>query len=210
MEYYGLTDPKNFNRGNIAAIAKVEYDILYNTFIKEEIRPTLQGVKIFIKDEFKSGMHERFLHSISLKDKQYYNAILPCTNTETKLNCVPKCSREKASFLFQSIGRVECLYRLARVQWIPQVIAYANNNNENIKIWRIEQKDRTNGKYEWKRKVRYNNGLADFIMIFNEVYDKVDKSKLNFLDFRTAYPIFLPQEGIDLDKEYAKCTKSKK
>jgi hypothetical protein len=210
MTYYGLTEPKKLAGGNILYIAKAEYDILFETFIQMEARPTLQGQKIFINNELIDGMHERFLHCISLEDKQYYNGILPCTNTEDILNCTTQCSIANATHIFHNLDRVECLYRLGRVQWIPQIIKYANNNSPNIRIWRTEYRDRSKGKYMWKRKVRYKNGLADFIIIFNEVYDKSDKSKLNYLDFRTAFPIFLRQDANDLDKEYAKYIKSKK
>lgn len=207
MEYYGLSKPKVLTKGNIVDLALAEYSILYETFLDYEARPTLQGVKIFVKNDMIQGMHERYLHSISLVDKKYYKAILPCTNDESSINCITKCKLENSTFLFQKLKRTECIYRLSRIQWIPEVIKYANENNEHIKIWTNEQKDKTNCKWIRKRKVRYHNGLADFIIIFNELYDKTDKSKLNFLDFRTAYPIFLPQESVDLDKEYAKCTK---
>ncbi|WP_055665430.1 hypothetical protein [Desnuesiella massiliensis] len=207
MEYYGLSKPKVLAKGNILDLALEEYSILYKTFLDYEARPTLQGAKIFVKNDIIQGMHERYLHSISLADKKYYKAILPCTNEEASINCITKCKLENSTFIFQRLKRTECLYRLSRIQWIPEVIKYANENNEFIKIWRNEQKDETNEKWVWKRKVRYKNGLADFIIIFNELYDKTNKNKLNYLDFRTAYPIFLPQEGVDLDKEYVKCTK---
>lgn len=209
MEYFGLSKPKVLAKGRIQDLALAEYSVLYKTFIDCEIRPTLRGVKIFIKNEMIQGMEERYIHSISLRDKQYYKAILPCTNEEASINCITKCKLVNSTFIFQKLKRIECLYRLSRIQWIPEIIKYANDNNEHIRIWRNEQKDRTNGKGVWKQKLRYHNGLADFIIIFNELYDKTDKKKLNYLDFRTAYPIFLPQERVDLDKEYIKCSKNK-
>ena len=38
----------------------------------------------------KDGMHERYLHSISLEDKGYHQKILPCTNLLYSRKCVPK------------------------------------------------------------------------------------------------------------------------
>lgn len=210
MSYYGLTDPVNFNTTNINEKLKQEYDYLYNTFLNEELRPKLKGEFIFIKNEFIAGMYERFLHSISLEDKQYYKGVLPCNNEETSIYCITKCKIQNASFIFQNLKRVECLYRLSRIHWIPEIIDYANNENGNIRIWRNEKKDKTNDKWVMKRYLRYKNKLADFVIIFNEIYDKAKKDKFKFLDFRTAYPIFLPRDKVQFDKEYFHYIKSKK
>jgi len=207
QNYYGLSEPKKFSNKNIIIDVKKEYDILYKTFIDPKIRPSLKGIPIFIKNEIKDGMLERYLHTISLEDKKYYNSILPCSNLHYSKSCATKCKKENASFLFASLDkrkpRVECQYRLSRVQWIPQIIQYANENDSRITMWRYDKKD-SSGKWYWCRYVRYKCDFIDFVIVFNELYDKVDKEKLNYLDFRTAYPIFLPREAADLDKQSKK------
>jgi len=206
QDYYGLSKPKVFTNKDLMIDVKKEYDILHRNFIKPDIRPTLKGIPIFIKNEFKSNMEERYLHAISLEDKKYYEKILPCNNLPYSHNCTPKCKKENASFVFSSLSgsRVECQFRLSRIQWIPQVIKYANENDPRITMWRYDIKDKTSGKWYWSRYVRYKQDFIDFLIVFNELYDKNDKKKLNYLDFRTAYPLFLPSEAKDLDKQSKK------
>ncbi|KAJ52190.1 hypothetical protein BD780_003779 [Clostridium tetanomorphum] len=207
MEYYGLSQPKMFSNRNIFIDIKAEYEGLCNTFINPEIRPSLQGIKIFIENKKINGMEERYLHSISLKDKGYHQKILPCTNDIGSIKCIPQCNINNANFIFQKLNRVECYYRLSRIHWIPEIIKYANNNNANTKIWRYDSKDGM-GKWYWSRYVRYQSGIVDYLIVFNELYDKKDKTKLNYLDFRTAYPVFLPGDKKKMDKEYNKYIKS--
>lgn len=205
QNYFGLSSPKVFVNSNLMIDVRREYDILYSTFINPKIRPKLKGVPIFIKNELISGMEERFLHCISMEDKGYYKHILPCSNLTYSKKCIPKCKKENASFVFSRLkeNRVECQYRLSRVQWIPQIIKYANDGDSRITMWRYDKKD-SYGKWHWCRYVRYRDDIVDFLIVFNELYDKKDKEKLNYLDFRSAYPIFKPYEANDLDKQSRK------
>lgn len=205
QDYYGLSKPKEFINKNLMVDIKKEYDIFYKNFIDPQIRPKLKGVPIFIKNEMKDGMHERYLHSISLEDKGYHQNVLPCTNLLYSRKCVPKCKKENASFIFASLSpsRVECQFRLSRIQWIPQVIKYANEGSPQVTMWRYDKKDKS-GKWTWSRYVRYTCDIVDYLIVFNELYDKNDKTKLNYLDFRTAYPVFKPTEANDLTKQSKK------
>lgn len=205
QNYYGLSEPKIFSNRDILVDVRNEYDILYKNFINPEIRPRLKDIPIFIKNEKKNGMEERYLHSISLVDKGYYKKVLPCNNLTYSKDCIPKCKRENAGFLFASLdrGRVECQYRLSRIQWIPQIIKYANENDPRITMWRYDKQDKS-GKWYWARYVRYQCEFIDFLIVFNELYDKKNKTKLNYLDFRTAYPVFSPIEANDLTKQSKK------
>ena len=205
QNYFGLSSPKVFINRNIMVDIKNEYDILYRNFINPDIRPKLKGVPIFIKNEFIEGMEERFLHCVSMEDKGYYRHILPCSNLTYSKKCVPKCKKENASFVFSRLkkNRVECQYRLSRVQWIPQIIKYANDGDPRITMWRYDKKDKS-GKWCWFRYVRYRDDIVDFLIVFYELYDKENKNKLNYLDLRSAYPIFKPYESDDLDKQSKK------
>lgn len=203
QNFFGLTTPKIFSNRDLMIDIRNEYDIFYGNFINPKIRPNLKGVPIFIDSSTVNGMEERFLHCVSMGDRRYYEKILPCTNLSYSAKCVPKCKKENSSFIFSNLNRVECQYRLSRVQWIHQIIKYANDGDSRITMWRYDKKDKS-GKWYWSRYVRYRFEHVDYLIVFNELYDKVDKSKLNYLDFRTAYPIFKPVEGIELDKQSKK------
>lgn len=203
QNYFGLSEPKEFSNKSLLNDIKQEYQILYRNFIDKEVRPKLRGVPIFVKDEKIQEMEERFLHIISIEDKDYYKKILPCTNLNYADNCISKCKQQNALFLFSRLKRVECIYRLSRVQWIPQIIEYANKGDSNVTMWRYDNKDKS-GKWYWSRYVRYKYKSIDYLIVFNELYDKTDKNKLNYLDFRTAYPVFKGYESNKLDKQSRK------
>lgn len=205
QDYYGLSYPKVFTNRNILIDIQNEYNILYESFIKLENRPSLRGIPIFIKNQKKNGMEDRYLHAVSITDKGYYKKVYPCTNLPYSKSCIPKCKKENASFVFASLdkGRVECQYRLSRIQWIPQIIKYANENDPRITMWRYDKKD-SSGKWYWARYVRYECEFIDYLIVFHELYDKLDKTKLNYLEFKTAYPVFDPIKSEDLTKQSKK------
>lgn len=201
--YHGLSNPKVFATKNIIDDVKNEYKILYSNFIDPKVRPKLKNVSIIIENKKYSDMEERYLHAISIEDKGYYKNILPCTNQEYTETCIPKCRKECASPLFSQLKRVECQYRLGRIQWVPQIISYANEGHTNVTLWRYDHKD-SSGKWYWSRYVRYKKSFVDYLIVFNEIYDKKEKDKLNCLDFRTAYPLFLPGDIKKIEKESKK------
>lgn len=201
--YYGLSKPKIFTNKNIMIDIRNEYEQLYKSFIDPKIRPKVNGIPIFIENKKYIDMEERYLHSVSLEDKGYYKKVLPCTNQEYTDTCIAQCKQECATSIFITLKRVECQYRLSRIQWIPQIIEYANNNCPQITMWRYDSKDRS-GKWYWSRYIRYKKNFVDYLIVFNEVYDKQQKDKLNLLDFRTAYPLFLPDDIKQINKECRK------
>lgn len=74
MSYYGLTTPQSFSENfNMEEEIRKANKCFYTDFIQIEERRCINGDFIFVKNEFKSGIYERFLHSISMKDKEFYN-----------------------------------------------------------------------------------------------------------------------------------------
>lgn len=201
MNYYELSTPKFFDEEfNLDEEIKKANEYFTMNFINVDERRHINGDFIFVKNDLRSGMYERFLHSISMKDKEYYT-MYPCNNDITYVGCTTNCEVGKSPEVFQRLNRSLCLYRLSRIFWLPEIIDLANENNSNIKIWRKEEQDKSNDKWRWKRFVRYNNGLADYILVFNEKYKN---GKFNLLDFRTAYPVFIKRDKINFDKDYEK------
>ncbi|BCZ49279.1 hypothetical protein psyc5s11_53460 [Clostridium gelidum] len=188
--YYGLSTPKNFCENEIVCSNLISvYNDLKIKFFSKEHRPNLKGVFIFVENYNEFGINKRFLHSVSIKDKQYYNSY-PCVNDITSIVCTSKCDVNSNENICctKSQRRAICYYRLARIHWISEIIQLANNNDINIKIWSKLFTDRTTGQQNIrKRFVWYKNGLANFVIIFEEKYRN---EKLYCLKFVTAYPVF--------------------
>lgn len=198
MDFYGLTRPLCINNySNIMDGVRKANDYFKENFIEVNSNRYIDNTYIFVKYEFVSGMYERLLHCISMEDKEYYT-MYPCNNDKSYVNCSTRCQVDKSPEIFKELNRALCLYRLARVKWIPEIIKYANEENPNIKIWRKKIKDKYD-KWHWKRYVRYEKGLVDYVLIFNELFKD---RKLHLLDFRTAYPVFVKKDKIQFDKDY--------
>ncbi|WP_436513830.1 hypothetical protein [Clostridium thermobutyricum] len=177
----------------------------YRLFIDMISRLSILDNKIVIDKKIIGGMHERFMHAVSceeqkLKDKDYP----PCVNELAMEVCATKCNSINSRFCFKEINRVECLYRLSRISWIEDMISMLEDNDERISCWKYEKKDFTNNKYKMHWYLRYKEGGKDFLVVFREDKDKLGNINLNF---RTAYPVYLPGDKYKLDKEYRRAIK---
>ncbi len=165
----------------------------------------LCGHRLVIDNKIINGMYERFMHAVScenriFKDKDYP----PCNNEMSSEQCVILCNLDMASFEFKKISRVECLYRLSRISWIKEVLDMANQDDHRVQVWRYEKRDGTNGKFQWKWYVRYKERGKDFLIVFRE--DKNSEGE-KVLNFRTAYPLYLPGDKRKIEKEYNRAKK---
>lgn len=200
MVYYGLRKPLKINNPEHTCLDLIEnYQHMYEEFLNKDKRPKLKGIFIYINNREVYGMNERYLHSISIKENEYQ--IHPCVNDESYLHCNSKCELDENPVCINSLNRTLCYYRLVRVIWLNDIIKLANEDDENIKMWSYEFKDKTNGKKTNKRFVWYKNGLANFVIVFEEKYRD---GKLNLLDFRTAYPVVLRRSEKQFEQQYNK------
>lgn len=200
MNYYGLSNPTDIKNPKNCYLDLIEdYKNASNDFFNRDTRPKLKGIFIYIDSNIVEGINERYLHTVSIKENEYH--MNPCLNEESSIHCVTKCEIENSPKCFQSINRSFCYYRMRRSKWISEIIKLANEDNEHIKMWTKSYKDKTNGRKRFKRFVWYKNGLASYLIIFEEKYKD---GKLNILDFRTAYPVFLRHAEKDLEKDYLK------
>lgn len=140
-----------------------------------------------------------FWHMGSLENKDivrnsnlgnYYN-IKPCNNTYYCNKC-SNCVGHTFHLNVRNKSRDKCIYRMSSIDLFHEVISKANNMDDNIKIWKME--DYSQRTKAIILKMRYTEGKIDYLIILNE------KEKEYF--FVTAYPIFEQREKIDLDKEY--------
>ena len=122
--------------------------------------------------------------------EKYYN-IAPCVNTNYCNKC-NNCVEHTFYINVRNKVRDKCIYRMSSIDLFQQVIEKANNMDEKIKIWKIDDySQRTRATI---LKMRYQEQNIDYLIILNE------KEKEYF--FITAYPVFEQREKKDLDKEY--------
>lgn len=181
-----------------------EQSMLSESFFCENVGLKLLDREIIVDKHKIAGLYERFMHAVSCDHKEMARKFYPpCVNELSSVNCVTECQIERANFNFQKIKRVECIYRLSRIHWIEPVIEMANKNDNRVKVWRFEKQDKTNRKWQWKWYVRYQEKASDFLIVFREdiIGDEIQ------LNFRTAYPVYLPGDKKKLEKEYAKSMK---
>lgn len=132
MDFYGLTKPIIININNdIMDEIKQIYDNLEKVFINSDTNRYLNGEFIYIKNQYVYNMRERFLHCISMKDKEFYS-MYPCNNDISFIQCFTKCKVYNSPDAFKELNRSLCMYRLSRVHWVPEVINYANKHSDYI------------------------------------------------------------------------------
>lgn len=200
--YYGLSFPKIFSEDdNICHSLVTIYKDFNISFLIKNNRPKLNGIFIYVDNKYIYGLNKRFLHSVSIEDKKYFNSD-PCINDLSNVICKTKCKADSDSNIhcISIDDRSVCYYRLARVHWITEVINLANENNSNIKIWSKTFKDKTTGQMTTNRRfVWYKNGLASYVIIFEEKYKN---GNIHMLRFLTAYPVFGRRAERDFINDY--------
>ena len=195
-----LSDPMLYNGVSIEKILDEAMDNFYHSFLKEEVKPKYNSKDIFFNmnkkyANFTLKYPEKFLHisSLDIDDTKY--DMLFCENDWAKNSCFNTCENGSSNNSnFRLIGRIECIYRINRLHWIPEIISIANSGSNNIKEWNHCYK---NGKgiLKTKRCIRYTDKAIDYIIILEE-------SK-NGYDFITAFPVLLKSFRRRFDKEYS-------
>ncbi|MBQ9014171.1 MAG: hypothetical protein IJ094_11595 [Bacilli bacterium] len=210
--YYGLSEPKvfNFEEKICHNVIKV-YKEFNDKFLVKNNREKLKGDFIYVENIKEYGVNKCFLHSVSIRDNEKYG-IYPCTNDITYTLCNTKCSSDSKSNIRCVVNlkqnRAICYYRLARIHWVPEIIAKANEDDVNIKMWSKTFKDKTTGRMRIKKRfVWYKCGLANYVIIFEEKYKD---RRLNFLKYITSYPVFGKQTEKGFERDFRDYMLSKK
>lgn len=187
---------EKFNLQDINKVAKTS-----NQIYKEQcITATLFDKIInFSKKEIENYSID-FWHMSSLENKDlkrktnsdnYYN-IKPCNNTTYSNKC-SNCIEHNFSINIRNKSRDKCVYRMSSLELFRIVIDKANNMDEGIKIWKVEEYSSRRTK-EINLKIRYQKGEFDYLIILNEKQEE--------FFFITAYPVFEHREKNDLNKDY--------
>ena len=200
-----LTPPKQYDGNTIEDIIKSGFDYCYGLFLKKDVKPLYKGKMIFFDMDNYAGMlnlglPERFMHISSLEDKDEYH-IYPCNNDLSYETCESRCQKNKALFNFSILNRIECLYRLSRIHWIPEIIQLAHIGDPDVYVWEEIDKDSKGNKRIYNH-IRYMCGMDDYIIIFERRTKGKDDYK-----FITAFPVFTKNQKMQYDTTYAKATK---
>lgn len=193
-----LSPPKIFEDSDIEEIIRKEFDLFYNSFLKKEVKPKYKGKDIFFNMDRKYRSiqlkrPERFMHIISIEEKNY--EIYPCNNDIAYTLCTSQCKKSIRVMDIQCLDRCECIFRLARVHWIPEIIRLANNGNLYVKTWDASERAQ-GGNIRLMHYIRYEHGIYDYIIIF-----ELNKKK-NYYNFITAFPIFSRRHKYQYTKAY--------
>lgn len=207
MKLSKLSQPKQLHGSSIIENINLVFNEFNEIFIKKEERPYLYGKFIFfnISTQYNGQSlryPERFMHACSIIEKDTHT-MFPCNNDISFELCNNKCQCNQALYEFQVLNRGECLYRLARLHWVPEVIVLANKKDHHIQAWSQREIDSKNNKIR-KHYIRYECGMDDFIIILKE--DWRNKTLVKY-DFVTAFPVFLKRNKEQFSKNYAKSKK---
>ena len=171
----------------------------YHIFCKKEVKPLYNGMPIFFNMDknynelISLPWPERIMHLISLSEKKV--PIYPCNNDISFESCNCKCIIEDALISFVFLDRFECLYRLSRIHWIPEIIKLANDGNKDISSWDALKSAKGQAP-SIHRHIRYCCGVDDFLIILKF------RKKLNDYQFVTAYPLFIKKDKERYTEEF--------
>jgi len=205
-----LSQPLPLEGKNIIEKVNNAQKIFNNSFGLKQFRPEYRGKFIFFNTNKKyKGQNlmfpERFMHITSIEDKSNYT-IFPCNNDITYSKCQNKCNPSMAHPEYQKIDRSECLYRLARIHWIFEIINLANSDDASIKEWTKAERD-NKGNLVNKSFIRYEEGIVDYVIILKE---DVRGGKIYKYHFITAFPVFTKRNKIQYDSDFNKYAQNKK
>lgn len=184
------------------------YQIFNPLFIQQDKRPRFNGKKIYF--EVSKSLNgkilpypEKLMHIVSLEEKNEHT-ILPCNNDIASNSCYNQCEFSKAHFWFVPLDRNECLYRMARIHWIPEIIELANNQDIRIKVW-VEKKKNKRGRYAEKTYLRFQDGIVDYVVILGHRFK--GGNFLNYV-FESAFPVFIVRSKKQYDQRYSRYIKT--
>lgn len=196
-----LSPPRIYAGETLREMFDAGMDHFYNVFLKKDVKPTFEGKTIFFD---MNKMYQRifsmpyplsFMHITSLDNEDKYT-LYPCTNDLSYELCKNGCALNPAQSSYQTYGRWDCLYRLHRIHWIPEVFALANAGDDDIQITR---ETKTDGKKTYVDvNIRYCCGIDDYLVVLRERTDCGD-----FL-FITAFPVVTKRKKELLDKLFKK------
>lgn len=181
-----LSEPIIYNGSTIQEMLTMGMDHFYKSFLQKDIKPKYKGKDIFF-DMDKMYRHRlvmpypiAFMHIVSLDNDDKYN-LFPCTNDISSEICENNCTLDRSLSHFYTYGRWECMYRLSRIHWIPEIINLANEDDPDIYTFQEEKND---GKHRFiDHNIRYLCGVDDYLIILRE-YERRDD-----FYFITAYPV---------------------
>ena len=170
---------------SLNAAIELIYDVYKKELMDKNKRPKLFGKFIYLDcNSLINNKAEVFWHLISLSTKEKFN-ILPCNNDKSYVLCKGNCLTEDNQIhLKKGEKRNLCLYRAIRINWISNIIAFANQGSNYIEKW-----VKNNRLY-----IRYQHNEIDYIVVL------ANKKKNYF--FVSAYPVFYIKSKKNYSNDY--------
>lgn len=165
-------------------------------------RSRLFGKFVFIDYKEFIERKSKFFWHLSSIDKTEKYTVNPCTNEVPIGICkyINHCEEETSDDLIEILDRIPCIYRGSRIAWIDEVIKLATLKSKLVKVWKVDNRKKS----KTKLKVRFQEGTADYIIIFEE-----DNNR-NSYRLITAFPVVLKGSKRKFDKQYERYQKTKK
>lgn len=166
-----LSPPKVYDGGSVEEMFNAGMDHFYNIFLKKDVKPKFNGKDVFFDMEkmyrrmFKMPYPLSFMHITSLNNEEKYT-LFPCVNDLSYELCEGKCDLRFAQNSYKTYGRWDCLYRLHRIHWIPEIFALANARDSNVQI---TSKTKDDGREIYTNiNIRYCCGMDDYLIVLKE------------------------------------------
>ena len=203
-----LSEPLELTESTIESNISIVFEKFNPLFIQQSKRPSFQNKTIYFEISkssigFTYPYPEKLMHIISLAEKSEYT-ILPCNNDIASVRCTNKCELTKAHLLFTTLKRNECLYRMARIHWIPEIINLSNEKDPRVKVWVQEKKNKRNKKVR-KTFIRYQEDIIDYLIILSH---KEKSGEIENYIFDSAFPVFLTRSKKQYDEQYKRYIES--
>ena len=128
-------------------------------------------------------------------------SIFPCINHVSITNCALKCNLEDESIKLRD-NRVPCIYRMSKMSNLKIAMDLFNVSSDKIVWWTKVEKSSRSKKVKKMLKIRYIDGLEDYVIMFEFRYKDASKSEISRFQFVTAYQIFDNNTKERFDLEY--------
>ncbi|MCM3711051.1 hypothetical protein [Sporosarcina luteola] len=197
-----LSAPLSMQENSLEKNLSYTYGIFNSIFIHQAYRPEFEGKTIYFEvSKTVNGITypypEKLMHIVSLEEKREHT-ILPCNNDVASISCSNQCEFAKAHILFVPLQRNECLYRMARIHWIPEIIDLANKKDPRVDVW-VEKKKNKHNKFVEKTYIRFREGIIDYLIIL--AHRKRRGVLTNYI-FDSAFPVFLNRSKKQYSQKY--------
>jgi len=130
--------------------------------------------------------------------------VFPCVNDKAYNMCMFKCDINNNIIYikdYNNENRVPCVYRMSRIENFEKAINLFNLKSDKITYWTKRERSKSSGIIKDIFKIRYQEGIEDYVIIFEKKYNK-ETGKVKLFWLKSAYQLFDNNTKERFDKEY--------